>query len=125
MKQLVILEIMGKTKSNASISNDSIYEKLVSMRNTSRQMPVSSEENEYFHIFLPIVQQILSEERAEKSFFDHYEDCFTFLYDDRKTQKKISDQLGFLRDRINLICDGLNAEDAFIERYAPEEKHAE
>ena len=88
-------------------------------------MPESSEENEYTCILFPIVKQILSEEVAKKSFFDHYEDCFTFLYDDRKKQKTISDEMGFLRDRIFLTLNGLKAEDAFIERYAPEEEHAD
>ena len=88
-------------------------------------MPETSEENEYTRILFPIVKQILSEEVAQKSFFDHYEDCFTFLYDDRKKQKTISDEMGFLRERIFLTLDGLKAEDAFIEHYAPEEEHAD
>lgn len=33
--------------------------------------------------------------------------------------------MGFLRDRIFLTLDGLKAEDAFIEHYAPEEEHAD
>ena len=33
--------------------------------------------------------------------------------------------MGILRDRVNLTLDGFKAEDAFIERYAPEEEHAD
>ena len=112
---------MGKSNK----SDASIYEQLVSIRILSRQMSETAEENEHIQILLPIVKQILSEEIAKKTFSDHYGDCFTFLYDDNNTEKKMSDQMGFLRDRIFLTLDGLRAEDAFIERYAAEEEHAD
>ena len=106
-------------------SDTSIYQQLVSIRKRSRQISETSEEKEYIRILLPIVKQILSKEMAQKTFFDHYEDCFTVLYDGRKAQDKISDEMGFLRDRVNLTLDGFKAEDAFIERYTPEEEHAD
>ena len=77
-------------------------------------MSETSEENEYIRILLPIVKQILSEEMAQKTFFDHYEDCFTVLYDGRRAQDKISHEMGLLRDRVNLTLDGFKAEDAFM-----------